>query len=64
MLILKSGTAAMLLLLTLQLQACGRKGPLFMPQAPAKPAPEVQAQPSQTQPVPTSTVPGQITPQK
>jgi predicted small lipoprotein YifL len=42
MLISRIVLAGIFLLLTLTLQGCGRKGPLFMPQAvPAQPAPAV-----------------------
>ena len=54
--------AAKILLVTLLLQGCGRKGPLFMQQDPAKPLPiapaeqkslngatPIQSQPAQTQ---------------
>lgn len=54
----RTSIAAALLLLVL-LQGCGRKGPLFMPQVPAKPAPAAPAQPAQSQPEQTQTVPDQ-----
>ncbi len=67
--ILKTTTAVMLLLMLL-LSACGRKGPLYMQQAPVKPAPatemRIEQKPAsanltvpnlavQSQPVPTQT---------
>jgi predicted small lipoprotein YifL len=64
MFILKTGAAAILLLLVLQLQGCGRKGPLFMPPASAQPAPPAQAQPAQTPAVPNQTIPSQTEPNK
>lgn len=62
--ILKTTTAVMLLLVLL-LSACGRKGPLYMQQAPVQPAPATELRieqkpasanlPVQSQPVPTQT---------
>lgn len=58
-------TAAAILLLALLLTACGRKGPLYMQQAPVQPAPASELRieqkplnpnlPVQSQPVPTQT---------
>lgn len=55
--------AAKILLITSLLQGCGRKGPLFMQQDPAKPVPVIPAEqkslngntPIQSQPVQTQT---------
>lgn len=58
----RTAIAGILLLLALLLQGCGRKGPLFMPQVPAKPVPAAQAQPEQSQPGQSQAVPNQIIP--
>lgn len=60
-----ASAATMLLLAAFMLTACGRKGPLYMQQAPAKPAPAAIAPTElkpgspelsiQSQPVPTQT---------
>jgi len=52
--------AAKILLIAALLQGCGRKGPLFMQQEPAKPVPAEQKTPAtitpaQSQPVQTQT---------
>jgi predicted small lipoprotein YifL len=63
MLITKTAVAGMMLLLVLQLQGCGRKGPLFMPQEPAKPVPAAKSQAEQTIPAaPRLPAPDQIIP--
>lgn len=49
--------AVIMLLLSLQLQGCGRKGPLYLQQKPAAP---VQSQPA-PQPVPPQQAAGQQT---
>ena len=57
-----AAAAATLLLVAASLQACGRKGPLYMQQIPANPPPSAAQQkpldvisPAQSQPVPTQT---------
>lgn len=60
----RTAIAGILLLLILLLQGCGRKGPLFMPQVPAMPAPAVKDQPAQSQPVPSQITPSQTEPEK
>jgi predicted small lipoprotein YifL len=56
----KSHTAiAGILLLLVLLPGCGRKGPLYMPQAVATPALAVKDQPAQSQPVPTQSISSQ-----
>lgn len=62
MLMSKTATAGVMLLLVLLVQGCGRKGPLFMPQMPAKPAMAAKDQTAQSQPVPTQPLPNQIIP--
>jgi predicted small lipoprotein YifL len=62
MFISKPVFAGTMLLLVLLLQGCGRKGPLFMPQAPAKPVPAAPSQPAHSQPEQTQAVPVQMTP--
>lgn len=42
---LKTAIAVTIMLSALLLQGCGRKGPLFIQQAPVKPAPVAPAQP-------------------
>lgn len=63
--------AGFLLLLALLSQGCGRKGPLYMPQEPAKPVPTLQTLPVQpavtnqidpNQTMPSQMMPGQILP--
>ena len=49
----QTAIAGILLLLVLLVQGCGRKGPLFMPQMPAKPVVAAKDQTAQSQPVPT-----------
>jgi len=61
----KTAAAAMMLLLALLLSGCGRKGPLYMQQAPVKPVPAANTPTEQkpispdlsiqSQPVPTQT---------
>jgi predicted small lipoprotein YifL len=68
MLITKTAISGMMLLLILQLQGCGRKGPLFMPQEPAKPVPATKTQTEQAIPAapklppPDQTIPSQTEP--
>lgn len=62
MLITKTAIAGMMLLIALQLQGCGRKGPLFMPQEPAKPVPAAKTQAVQTPAAPKLPAPDQIIP--
>jgi predicted small lipoprotein YifL len=60
---LSKTAAAAMLLLALSISGCGRKGPLYMQQAPVKPAsapieqktPVKSDLPIQSQPVPTQT---------
>ena len=49
MFISKTATAATLLLLALLLQGCGRKGPLYIQQEPAKPVPAAKTHPAPNQ---------------
>jgi predicted small lipoprotein YifL len=68
MFISKPVFAGTMLLLVLLLQGCGRKGPLFMPQAPAKPAPAAPfsraESTEQTQAVPVQMTPVKLSPAK
>lgn len=59
MLMSRTPIAGILLLSVLLLQGCGRKGPLYMPQAPSTPAPSVKDQPAQSQPAPNQLNPSQ-----
>jgi predicted small lipoprotein YifL len=62
MLITKTAFAGMMFLLVLQLQGCGRKGPLFMPQETAKPVAAAKAEAEQAPAAPKLPTPGQIIP--
>jgi len=70
MLITKTAVVGMMLLLVLQLQGCGRKGPLFMPQEPAKPVAADKTQADQAVPTapklpaPDQIIPSQTEPKK
>lgn len=50
-----SGEVGIMLLLTLLLQGCGHKGPLFLPPPPheVQPSPQIKLQPA-SQPAPAS----------
>lgn len=57
--------AAIMLLLPLQLQGCGRKGPLYLQQKPAAPAqvqpmPPQQAAEQQTRPAENAVIPNPV----
>ena len=56
MLMSKTTAAGIMLLSVLLVQGCGRKGPLFMPQMPAKPVALAKDQTAQSQPVPTQPI--------
>lgn len=58
MFISKTATTGILLLLVL-LQGCGRKGPLYLPQAPAQPAPLAMPQAEQSQVFPNPVIQSQ-----
>lgn len=59
MLMSKTTTAGIMLLLALLMQGCGRKAPLFLPQVPAKPVPAATVQPEPAQAAPSQTIPSQ-----
>ncbi len=59
MLMSKTTTAGIMLLLALLMQGCGRKAPLFLPQVPAKPVPAATVQPEPGQTIPRPTIPSQ-----
>lgn len=59
---LKTSIVGMMLLLVLQLQGCGRKGPLYMPQEPVKPVAESKVKAEQVATEPNQSVPNQTIP--
>jgi len=59
MFISKTAMAGMVLLIALLLQGCGRKGPLYMPQAPAKPVVTVEPPVVQSQVFPNPVIQSQ-----